>query len=370
MLEINSIEEAKEIEKHNLKITNKQNEIKLVQSQMEIQIKMIETISQALERLSGVSLEVNFDDAKKSLTEFDNQIAMLEKQKRTVSVGANTVSASQSIAAIAQQASQTKAVIPTYSDVSFAEGSITRFVTKANGEQVEITVDTNDVNALKKLDDFYTEATGLNPEISVSADTIDADKKVDDTDTKITGLSETVKVNVDTTESDRDVAKVADDVSSLSQIEPILSINTAQALQQIKDLKEKAKRPTSNTHTINPNTKYVDEAIARLRHTTSSTHVINVQYNMPPRPYAYGGAVSLAGYLPSFATGGGFKKRSGQIAGHDLRGRDDVPSLLTRGEFVQPVRAVDYYGRDFMEAIRTMRLPKFADGGVVQQGEP
>lgn len=32
-------------------------------------------------------------------------------------------------------------------------------------------------------------------------------------------------------------------------------------------------------------------------------------------------------------------------------------------EFIQPQPAVDYYGLDFMEAIRTMRLPKFSMGG-------
>lgn len=32
-------------------------------------------------------------------------------------------------------------------------------------------------------------------------------------------------------------------------------------------------------------------------------------------------------------------------------------------EFIQPEPAVDYYGLDFMEAIRTMRLPKFSAGG-------
>lgn len=34
-------------------------------------------------------------------------------------------------------------------------------------------------------------------------------------------------------------------------------------------------------------------------------------------------------------------------------------------EFVQPVSAVEYYGEDFMEAIRQRQLPRFADGGAV-----
>ncbi len=38
--------------------------------------------------------------------------------------------------------------------------------------------------------------------------------------------------------------------------------------------------------------------------------------------------------------------------------KDDVPALLTRGEYVQPVSVVDYYGRGFMEALRSKLIPK------------
>ena len=37
-------------------------------------------------------------------------------------------------------------------------------------------------------------------------------------------------------------------------------------------------------------------------------------------------------------------------------------------EFIQPEPAVDYYGLDFMNAIRTMSLPKFNTGGSVSGG--
>jgi hypothetical protein len=32
-------------------------------------------------------------------------------------------------------------------------------------------------------------------------------------------------------------------------------------------------------------------------------------------------------------------------------------------EFIQPEESVDYYGPDFMEAVRTMKLPRFYAGG-------
>jgi hypothetical protein len=38
--------------------------------------------------------------------------------------------------------------------------------------------------------------------------------------------------------------------------------------------------------------------------------------------------------------------------------KDDVPALLTRGEYVIPKRSVGYYGTAFMEAIRRMVVPR------------
>jgi TP901 family phage tail tape measure protein len=49
-------------------------------------------------------------------------------------------------------------------------------------------------------------------------------------------------------------------------------------------------------------------------------------------------------------------------------GRDQVPALLTRREFVQPKASVDYYGLGFHEAVRTRTFPKLWDGGKVTFG--
>jgi hypothetical protein len=40
----------------------------------------------------------------------------------------------------------------------------------------------------------------------------------------------------------------------------------------------------------------------------------------------------------------------------------------TRGEYLQPVHAVQYYGTEFMEKIRTRTLPRFFDGGQLGGG--
>ncbi len=56
----------------------------------------------------------------------------------------------------------------------------------------------------------------------------------------------------------------------------------------------------------------------------------------------------------------------GLIPGYSPHSKaDNIPTMLTADEFVQPVDAVKHYGVGFMEAIRTKRLPKFAKGGMV-----
>src|SRR5690606_18659662 len=48
------------------------------------------------------------------------------------------------------------------------------------------------------------------------------------------------------------------------------------------------------------------------------------------------------------------------------RGTDTVPAWLTPGEFVQRKKAVDYYGLPFMNAINSLKFPKFfSTGGFV-----
>jgi TP901 family phage tail tape measure protein len=70
-----------------------------------------------------------------------------------------------------------------------------------------------------------------------------------------------------------------------------------------------------------------------------------------------GGALPPRGRSIARAEGGGID--SGPF------GRDQVPVMATRGEWVQPKAAVDHYGAGFMEAIRTRTLPKLWDGGMV-----
>ena len=120
-----------------------------------------------------------------------------------------------------------------------------------------------------------------------------------------------------------------------------------------KELQALLNTDTNSEHNINLNDSEVKAKIAELQKDTHSTHTVHV------KQVNDGGAVA-----EKKATGGRilglFRRRRGKIAGHDLSGSDDVPALLTRGEFIQNVRAVDYYGADFMEALNRRKIPKGA----------
>lgn len=130
-----------------------------------------------------------------------------------------------------------------------------------------------------------------------------------------------------------------------------------------KELQSLLNTDTNSEHNIDLNDSEAKAKIAELQKDTHSTHTVHV------KEVRSGGMIA-----EKKATGGRilglFRRRRGKIAGHDLSGSDDVPALLTRGEFVQNVRAVDYYGADFMEALNRRKipksaLPKFATGGLV-----
>lgn len=63
--------------------------------------------------------------------------------------------------------------------------------------------------------------------------------------------------------------------------------------------------------------------------------------------------------IPAFAQGG----RIPGVAPHPRA--DNALIFATPGEFMMPVRAVEHYGPQFMEQVRSLQLPRFADGGLV-----
>jgi hypothetical protein len=80
-----------------------------------------------------------------------------------------------------------------------------------------------------------------------------------------------------------------------------------------------------------------------------------------PMNYAQAAAITAAGTvqlakvtaeaIQGFAAGGFVSQGTGAT-------KDDVPALLARGEFVQPANVVDFYGREFMERLRSKMIPR------------
>lgn len=64
------------------------------------------------------------------------------------------------------------------------------------------------------------------------------------------------------------------------------------------------------------------------------------------------------------------KADGGQVFGPGGPRDDVIPALLSNREFVMPVTAVDHYGENFMEQVRTRSLPAFAGGGIVLREDP
>lgn len=90
--------------------------------------------------------------------------------------------------------------------------------------------------------------------------------------------------------------------------------------------------------------------------------------NLPRKRYI--DIVTRAGFASGtvdyFGGGTGRKAAGGLITGPGGPREDRAGVFaLSNREYVQPARATDYYGVGFMEAIRTLRLPRMAAGGLV-----
>lgn len=78
---------------------------------------------------------------------------------------------------------------------------------------------------------------------------------------------------------------------------------------------------------------------------------------------AGGGGSGIVGALAGFFGGG--KADGGPIRGPGTGTSDSVLIAASNGEYVQRTAAVRHYGVAFMEAINSLRFPRFASGGLV-----
>lgn len=239
---------------------------------------------------------------------------------------------------------------------------IAKIVEMATGAKFDM--DFTAVNAaVAQLDQKLAETTNKerDAKIKVTAD----DKELVDLENEVEQGKLTAEIDADTKTGFTKFKKFKDGVEQpLNAPVDIVTDETDYKNAKINIETTKISAPvTTDTSEARANDQRLRAELSRplpTLHQTIVQHVVQAN--------ATGGNVGIG----KFATGGGYKKRRGKIPGHDLSGKDDVPSLLTRGEFVQNVRAVDYYGEAFMHAINQRAIPKealrLADGGEVETG--
>ena len=115
-------------------------------------------------------------------------------------------------------------------------------------------------------------------------------------------------------------------------------------------------------------TKQIDTVEARLDKIVKERDVyINVH---TVEQKSSGGSVGVLGFSGGGSPAAALQQFSRLARPYITSGsgvKDDVPAMLKRNEYVQPMEAVKYYGVEFMEMIRRRMLPKpmhFATGGT------
>ncbi len=355
---------AKEVALHNQKIADKELELTAVKAQLLAQVEMLKLLEQIAKMAGNVNMTVDIEPAKQAIAEIEDRIGALQNEKRDVVIGANVEKAKAEVDGLTKHIDTVDGTVTVEADTAPAEQETEILITRIAERPATVDVDADTTKATEKVDDVKVHVMTISDPVPLEVETTEADKKIADTTQKKDDIAkEKPKVDVNKSEADKTIVRIADHVSSLALIEPVVNVkvvsNVAEVKKQITDLN---KLKTTSTHEVKTNVADTIRAILALnRIVTNSKHFIHVYKT---NHFASGGDV------PHLATGGGvYKRRRGQIAGHDLTGRDDVPTMLTEGEFVQQVRAVDYYGRAFMDALNRRAIPKsvlgLASGGSV-----
>lgn len=167
--------------------------------------------------------------------------------------------------------------------------------------------------------------------------------KIDDAERHLQRINDLFKTGSD--EQTLKIKRIADEAAKGAQ----------GTEKQIKDLQaqlEKMRDTALGDFKISASDESLKGLVTSIRETIAKEQFpINLQPQigagaLPFNPPGLAGGGTVPGFSPS--------PRS-----------DNILARLTAGEYVVPVPAVRHYGSDFMDAIRSMALPKFADGGGV-----
>lgn len=364
MLQVYQAEETEEINNHNLKIADKQREIAINKLKIETEIQMLEILKEIVEKSTGQKLDISFDAVHENLKQLDGELNNLEKQKRLVPFGANTAPLTANVNEALTATQSKKAEINVYGDLEPYQKEVVDSIRSTEGERPIIPVDSELTPYEQRVLASTTKTEEIKPIIEVDANTEPADTKVETTQKDVEDIAKIVPtVDVDEAPAMASIVRIADNVTSLALIEPRISVTVVSNVAKVKaEILELNHIFTVSRHNVSSNVLDVRSQINGLNNlNTVSYHDVYYRYHR-----------ANGGMIPHLANGGvaEYPRMSGKIAGHDLSGKDDVHAKLTRGEFVNNVRSVDYYGQGLFEMLNQRMIPKsnlpaFAAGGSV-----
>jgi hypothetical protein len=325
-----------EITLHNQKINQLKAQLEATKAQLQMEVQRLNLEKQLIELTTGKKVDIDTSSALNSIKNLDKQIKLLDNQIKTPKKA--NIDNTEAISKI-NQVKQTYGnltlngkTIKITADTTPADFGISSLISKVDGYQVKMEVNPEYQKAEEKIKQAIQNFEQKPIETEIKADTDTAQKKV----TSFKDIADN-PVNFEVNADDTEAKKTID----------IL------------------KKPISTTLTIKANAVEVLKVIEKLKQNTTSTHTIRVR---EVKQKALGGLIEPI----KLATGGNtnFTRKSGRIAGYDPTDSDDVPALLTRGEFVIKRDAVKHYGDDFLYRLNNKSLPKYATGGLVEAGKP
>ena len=230
-----------------------------------------------------------------------------------------------------------------------------QLIEAVTGKKVEIDA-SEALESIKKLD---TQIKELDKQIKkpkkITADTKEAEAKLKNVDKKVNNTKGKIKVDANTKPALAGILEIKDKITGEKEIIKLYADNR-EPKTKLNEIKHKA-------DTLKPLVKVksdINEALNKLKQIPRT--ITTIHYIKEVHQKASGGLI------PRLNTGG-FAKISGRIPGFDVLDSDNVPALLTRGEFVIRREAVKYYGDDFLYKLNAMLLPRFATGGLVEVGK-
>jgi len=331
-------EKQKAIELHNQKIAQLKAQLTATKSQLELEVQRLNLEKQMIELLTGQKVDIDTSSALNSIKNLDKQIKELDtqiKNPKDVVISANDTSvtqAKQNIQGIPKQIT-----LDVMADYTQTEQQLNEKINEFESNPIETKITADDEEAKHTFLEVRDYVTGEEVRFDLNA----KDEKAKDT-----------------------FLKVKDTITG-EEISFNLSADNEKAIKKLEDVKTKAKN-------LKPLVDVVADTSEAMSKINSIPKVIVTKHII--KTIEEHNAGGIVGGIHKFATGGEvkeneFKRVQGRIAGYDPSDSDDVPALLTRGEFVVKREAVKHYGDDFLYRLNNKQLPKFATGGKVDDNE-